>query len=173
MLDAIGGGLIGIGALLLLSTLWWPPPPLEMVGDAEHRRTKRNSAVATIISAAATFAGAVLLLLRNDFLWALLGVGLGLVVYHAMLASWTHREWAAIRRQVTLERQGGDGRITLGTASRMGETNDPAALTSSMAAWLTNDAEYGEHAARVAARNAQWRWALRHPRGGGWDRLNL
>ena len=172
MLDAIGGGLIGIGALLLLTTLWWPPPPREMVGTAEHRRTDRNRNVATIVSAASTFAGAVLLLVRSEWLWAFLGVGIGATVYYVMLAAWTHSEWQAIRHQVVREREKGDGRITVNTANWMGELNNPYA-ESSMASHFMNDDAFGAHAQQVAERNAGWSWALRHPRGGGWDRLNL
>jgi hypothetical protein len=172
MLDAIGGGLIGVGAFLLLTTLWWPSPPREMVGMAEHGRTSRNSDVSTIVSAASTFAGAVLLLVRSEWLWAFLGVGLGAALYYGMLAAWTRSEWAAIRRQVVRERENGDGRITVDTANRIGLRKD-AYGESSMASHLMNNAEFGAHAQRIAERNSRWSWALRHPRGGGWDRLSI
>lgn len=171
MLDAIGGGLIGTGALLLLTTLWWPTPPQERVGVAEHGRIHRNSTVATIVSAVATFAGAVLLLVRSEWLWALVGVGIAVALYYAMLVSWAHAEWKAIKRQVARERENGDGRITVNTANWMGMLNDTSAGPT-MASHLMADADFGAQAQRVAERNSRWLWALRHPRGGPWDRLN-
>jgi len=155
-----------------LTTLWWPAPPREMVGTAEHRRTSRNGSVATIVSAASTFAGAVVLLVRSEWVWAFLGVVLSAGLYYGLLAAWTRSEWVAIRRQIVREREHGDGRITVNTANWMGLLNDTHA-ESSMASHFMNNVEFGAHAQLVAERNSRWRWALRHPRGGGWDRRNI
>jgi hypothetical protein len=170
MSNGIGGGLIGAGAFLLLTTLWWLAPSPERVGLAEHRRAKRNRDAATIVSAASTFAGAVLLLVGSEWLWALLGVLASALLYYVVLVTFTRTEWTMIRQQVVRERQHGDGRITVATD---GLINMRQYTGTSLASHFMGDADYGAQAELVAERNSRWRWALRHPRGGDWQRTNL
>lgn len=65
MLNAIGGGLIGWGALLLASTLVFPVMSSSVV---EYERTSRNTRLATELSIASTALGAVLLLVNSAWL---------------------------------------------------------------------------------------------------------
>lgn len=169
MLNGIGGGLIGAGAFLLLTTLWWTAPPPDRVGFAEHRRAKRNRDGATIVSAASTFAGAVLLLVRSEWLWAMVGLGASSLLYYIVLVTFTRFEWTMIHQQVVRERKHGDGRITVSTD---GMINMRSYTGTSMASHFMGDAEYGAQAERVSERNSRWSWALRHPRGGDWQRAN-
>ena len=173
MLYAIGGGLIGAGAFLLLTTLWWPRPSRELMGIAAQERIRRNTDVATVVSAVLTFGGAVLLLVPSDWLSALLGVGIGAALFYVALAGWTRRAWLEIKRQIVLEREQLDGRITMYTANRIGLQNDPTAAEFEMIPIAMNEPALAEHALRIAERNSSWRWALRHPRGGGPGRVKL
>jgi hypothetical protein len=173
MRDAIAAGLIAGGALLLVTTLVWPVGLAEWVGLAEYWREKRAADIAVSMSAVATFTGAVLLLFGGAWPWALLGAALPLAFYYSVLVLQTRQHWKELLTQIVHERTKGDGRVTSGTAIKIGLSSDRGQWDPVTARHLVNDESFGAYGQRLAERNSSWSWALRHPRGGGPGRLEL
>ena len=164
MLNAIGGGLIGWGALLLVSTLTAPTSASGTVD--EYERTSRNTQAATALSIASTAAGAVLILVNHAWLYALAGVALGALTYYAVQVAVTHRAWRGLAARVKFERARLDGRVTTHTATRIGMLAYPAAAPESHASHALSIEGSGPRAAAIVTERARLSWALWHPRGG-------
>src|SRR5262245_45546837 len=102
MLTAIGGGLIGWGALLLVMTLTFPTVSSGTVD--EYERTSRNTRIATALSIVSTAAGTVIILVNHDWLFALVGIGIGGFGYYVVQVTATWRSWRALAAQVEYAR---------------------------------------------------------------------
>lgn len=162
MLNAIGAGLIGWGAILLATTL---AAPIATSSIAEFERTSRNVRVATALSILSTAAGAVLLLVNHEWFYALIGLAVGATVFYAVQVTLTWHAWRALAAQVDLERSQLDDRVTIETAGRIGLL--PASVSVPFAVPLTPAVEgSGERAHAITVERARLWWALRHPRGG-------
>jgi hypothetical protein len=162
MLNALGGGLIGWGAVLLASTLVWPTSRASV---AEFERSARNQQIATALSILSTAAGALVILLNGEWPYATAGVGAGLAIYYMVQVWSTWRAWQALARQVDFERERQDGRVTLETAARIGLT--PASPDAPFVVPHVFAVEgAGELATTVVSQRRRLTWAMRHPRGG-------
>jgi hypothetical protein len=177
LLVGIGSALVAFGAFLALAVAIAPTPGADVVGQTEHERRLRNATLATGFAAATGFAGAVLLL-TAAWPWAFLTVvGVGLL-YLAVLAWGTHRDWTSWARWVRLEREadhdsdGNLGRVTLGTAAAFKVAPDTPEYQALAGAFFGPAGDEGyvriaEHVQKTAEERARVTWAIRHPFGAG------
>jgi hypothetical protein len=163
MLNAIGGGLIGWGALLLASTLVFPVVSSSVV---EYERTSRNTRLATELSIASTAVGAVLLLVNSAWLYAFAGLGGGVAVWYVIQVATTWRAWRSLAAQVERERSLSGGRVAGDTAARAGVVPGLVTVRALRAHLMPSDGPAAPDAAAVVAGRSRLRWALLHPRGG-------
>jgi hypothetical protein len=165
IVNALGGGLVVAGAVILLADLVLPAD-LSRLPLAEANRRHRNSRATTISGTTLTLTGSALVLARSPWWPGLGGVAAALLLWWFVLAMKTHSAYAQARNQIETAWTS-HGMVSIGLAHWIGfgvvsETDQPLAQQA------TEDPD--EVLAR-ARRRARWRWALRHPLGARYGGL--